>query len=750
MSALLQVGRAVERVDGADKVTGQAVFGADVRLPGMLYGRVLRAPHPHARVVRIDTRRAEALPGVLAVITADDLPSLKVGESTAMGEVGLNVVYLADMVLCRGRVRWKGHPVAAVAAVSPHIAEEALQLIDVEYEVLEPVVDVLQAMEPGSPLVHDDLYTNLGRGQRSQEPSNVGTYLRIERGDLEAGWAAADVVVEREFRTRNVHQGYIEPQACVAQATADGRVTIWTTTQGAFAVRDQVSQLLQIPAKDIKVVPTEVGGAFGGKHYPYLEPLATMLSRKSGRPVKLVMSRAEVFEGTGPTPGSVIRVKMGANREGKLTAAYLWLAYDAGAYPGSAVGAAAITGLAPYVVPHVRVEGYDVVTNKPRVGAYRAPGATQVAFAVEQVIDELAQQVGLDPVTFRLRNAAREGTVRHDGYQYRRIGLVEMLEAVKAHPHWQAPLPEGRHVGRGFAVGYWFNGQFQSTCQIAVNPDGSVSLGVGNPDLSGARTAVVQIVAEELGLTTDKIRMQILDTSTAPPTDSTGGSRNTYTTGLAAYRAAVAVREEMKRRAAQLLEASPEDVEWAGGEFRIKGAPSRRLTWQQVAAQQRQTGGPINLVESAGGGGDHPSFSAALCDVEVDPDTGHVKILRWTAFQDVGRAIHPVMVEGQMQGGTVQGIGWALMEEYVWDQGVMLNPNFLDYRLPTALDVPDIDTHYVEVPEPNHPYGVRGIGEAPIVPPPAAIANAIHRATGVRVTELPMTPERVWQALAQA
>lgn len=743
------LGQSPARGDGVEKVTGAARYGADILLPGMLHGRLLRSPHVHARITRLDVSRAAAHPGVLAVATAQDFPHVAGGDR-AMGETSVDTLFLQDMVLARETVKWKGHPVAALAAVSSLAAEEALALIEVEYEPLPAVTDVLEAMAPGAPLIHPELRTRMVPGnRRGERPTNIAMHLVRERRNPAEAFAGAPVVIEQTFKTVMVHQGYIEPQSSTAQVTPDGRTTIWTTTQGAFSTRDSVCDLLALRPGSVRVVPMEVGGAFGGKFYPYLEPVAVLLSRKAGRPVRLTLSRAEVLEGTGPTPGSVIRMKMAATRDGRLIAATAWMAYEAGAYPGSAVGAASLTGLTPYRIPHLRIDGFDVVINRPRVAAYRAPGATQIAFAVEQMIDQLAQAVGMDPIDFRLLNASREGDPRTDGQKLSRIGLVELLERAKAHPAWTDPLPQKPWVGRGMAIGYWMNFGGTSACQLTLNSDGSVNLVTGSVDLTGSRVAMAQVVAEELGLQPSAVNSAIGDSEATGFTDGTGGSRTTFATGIAVRNGALAMRAELQRRAAKLLEAAEEDLEFADGRFQIKGAPARAITVAEIAAKQSQTGGSIAVSGVTGNLPAAPAFSLHIADVAVDPETGKVSVERYTAFQDVGRAIHPALVEGQMQGGAAQGIGWALNEEYAWDGGIMRNPTFLDYRMPVSLDLPDIDCVIVEVPAPEHPYGVRGVGEAPIVPPPGAVANAVARATGRRMGELPLSPERVWRTLSQ-
>lgn len=780
------IGTRPVRPDGIEKVTGRARFGADVHLPGMLYGKVVRSPYPHARIQAIDTSRALAHPGVQAVITGADMPAIDSDKVADLGEGAIGLKYASLLVMARDKVVFQGQPVAAVAATSPQAAREAARLIEVQYEPLPVVTDALAAMETGAPLLHDDLYTVIPGGAKADTPSNVAKHVVYERGDVEAGFAAADVVIEREFRTAMVHQGYIEPQAATASWEPDGRLTVWTSTQGAFNVRQQLADLLQMPLGRIKVVPMEIGGGFGGKIQVYLEPLAALLSRKTGRPVKMWMTRAEVFTGTGPGAATFIRCKLGATRDGELTAAQVYMVYDAGAFPGAPVPGGAVAGLSAYRIPHLRVDGYDVVTNKPRVQAYRAPGAPQAAFAVESVLDELAQALAMDPIELRLKNAAQEGDRLVYGALFNRIGFREVLQAARAHPHYRAPLatetgqldagqlgaghPDPQHpgtghadaqrpgagyasIGRGVAAGFWFNGSGTSTVHLTCNPDGSVNLVVGSSDLSGNRAGLAMIVAEELGLEPHEVTPIVGDTETVGHNDATGGSRMTYATGTACWRAAQDFIAQLKPRAAQLLEvegANAERIEFAAGEFWVRDEPSRRIGIRQVMANLKKTGGPIvargvvNRLAMA------PAFAVHIADVRVDRETGKVDVLRYTTVQDAGKAIHPTNVEGQMQGGAAQGIGWALFEEYVFDQGVMRNPNFLDYRLPTALDLPMIDTVIVEVPASEGPYGVRGVGEVPIVPPIAAVANAIARATGVRIRELPMSPERVWRALAAA
>jgi len=739
------IGTRPPRYDAADKVTGRAIFGPDTSLPGLAYGKVLRSPHAHARIRSIDTRRAEAMPGVYSVATAKDLP--RAGDRIAtLGESAVNFKYLCDNTLASDKVLYAGHPVAAVAASTPHIAEEALQLIQVEYEVLPAVTDVLEAMEDDAPLLHETLFTRSLAGTSSR-PSNVARHFRQAKGEPEKGFARSDIIVEREFRTATVHQGYIEPHAATAFWGPDGRLTVYCTTQGTFGIRDQLAELLDHPMSKIRIIPTEVGGGFGGKHTSYVETLAALLSRKAGHPVKMVMSRAEVLMATGPTSGTVIRVKMGATRAGRITAAKAELYYEAGAYPGSPVGSGASTMFAGYDIPHAQIDGYDVVLNKPKTGAYRAPGSTPAAFAGEQVVDELAEKIGMDPLEFRLRNVAREGTIRVNGTAHGSIGAYEVLKAAREHPHYSAPLG-GPHRGRGVALGYWGNWGAQSSCAISVNYDGTVSLITGSVDITGTRTSLAMQAAEVLGLSLQQIIPGVADTDSIGYADGTGGSRTTVATGVAAVKAAQDVIAQMCQRAAKVWGVPPRTVSFHKGTFSTSQDASKRLTFSELAEMLGETGGPltgvgnVNVEEWGAGVGVH------IADVEVDPETGKVTVLRYTAVQDVGRAIHPGLVEGQMKGGAAQGIGWALYEGYVYNaEGKMLNPGLLDYKMPTVLDVPPIETVIVEVPYPKHPFGVRGVGETPIVPPPAAIANAIYRAIGQRMDELPMTPARILEEM---
>ena len=730
------VGTRPIRHDGTDKVTGRAQYGADYEDAGLLHGHILRSPHAHANIKSIDTSKAEALEGVLAVVTHADFTSDADG-MVDMGEgAPTSLKWLRDNVLASDKALYRGHAIAGVAAVNPHIAEEAASLIEVDYEVLPPVITVEDAMADGAIILHDDLKTK-ELGEETDTVSNVAEHFQHKKGDNAAGFAQADVIVEREYRAKTVHQGYIEPHNATALWNADGKLRVWCSTQGAFAVRDAMAQLLEMPESNIRVTPMEIGGGFGGKIPIYLEPVAALLSRKTGRHVKIVMSRADVFEASGPTCGSWSRVKIGAKNDGTITAAEVELAFEAGAYPGSPVSAGAMCALAPYDIENGTVDGYDVVVNKPKTAAYRAPGAPNAAFAVEQAVDELAQKLGMDPIELRLKNAAKEGTRRVDGPVFNRVGLVETLEAMRDHPHYSAPL--GENQGRGIAVGFWFNIGFHSAVDLAVNGDGTVNLTEGSTDIGGSRASIAMQAAEVLGIPAEDVHPSVVDTDSIGYTFLTGGSRTTFATGWAAYEAAQSVKRQMIERAAAIWDVDQDSVQMEKGVISSTTDPELSITFKELAGQLAGTGGGISASESVNPQSFGGSFAGNIVDVEVDPETGKTDVVRFTAVQDVGKAIHPSYVEGQMQGGSVQGIGWALNEEYYMnDDGGMVNSTLLDYRMPTSLDLPMIDTVIVEVANPGHPYGVRGVGEANIIPPTPAIANALQQATGVRFFETPM------------
>ncbi|MGZ8266668.1 MAG: xanthine dehydrogenase family protein molybdopterin-binding subunit [Burkholderiales bacterium] len=741
------VGTRPIRPDGVPKVTGVARFGADYALPGMLWGKVLRSPHAHARIRSIDTSKAQALTGVKAVMTGADLPEHKF-EYIGPERVAVNFWHMTRNIMAREKALFEGHAVAAVAATSKRIANEALRLIEVDYEVLPHVIDVEDAMKPDAPLLFEDMITR-GVEPPPARPSNVSKRLELQIGNVEAGMASAEEIVEATFKTAPVHQGYIEPQACLARFDSDGQAELWVSSQGHFVIRALSARLLGMEIGDLRVHPAEVGGGFGGKNVPYVEPIALVLSRKSGHPVKIVMTREEVFKACGPASGSSMSVRLGINRDGRIVAADAIFKYQAGAFPGSPVMNACMCAFAPYDISNVRTVGYDVVCNRPKTAAYRAPGVPIAAFASEGVIDMAAAKLGMDPLAFRLKNIAKPGTPTVWGPKHTHEGYAETIRALMKHPAYAVPL--GRHQGRGVASGYWFNNGGESSASVHVNEDGTVVVATGSADLSGTRASLAMMAAETLGIEYEKVRSIVADTASIGYGHLSAGSRTTFATGIAVVEACNKVIDDLRERAASIWDIDVENVVWEDGcakRVDKEGADTAPLPLKAIAAKRSVTGGPIVAEVSTNAGGVAPGFATEMCDVEVDPETGQVKVLRFVAAQDVGRAIHPGYVEGQLQGGAAQGIGWALNEEYIYNaSGKLENAGFLDYRVPVASDLPKIEAVLVEVPNPNHPFGVKGVGEANFVPSIAAVANAVSHAVGRRMTDLPLSPPKVLRAL---
>jgi len=735
-----RVGTRPVRPDGIDKVTGRARFGADATLPGTLVGRVLRSPHAHARIRAIDVSEATATPGVKAVVTRADFGS---------PSLAADLADVLENVMAGEKALYDGHAVAAVAATSSRAAREALQRIQVDYEPLPHVTDVDAALSPDAPALHEGLGDETvpaGSGP------NVASRSQFGHGDVEAGLKNADLVTEMSFRTEAAHQGYIEPHACLASFGPDGHAEVWCCTQGHYMVRSICSALLGMESSKLRVTASEIGGGFGGKTTVFIEPVALALSRKAGRPVKITMNRQEVFRATGPTSSSSSDCRIGMTRDGRIVAGDAEFRFQGGAWPGSPVKLAAMAAFAPYRLENVRTVGYDIVANRPKQAAYRAPGAPMAAFAVESALDDICRRHGLDPLDVRLKNAVDDGDRSSYGPTFNVIGLRATLEAAKAHPHYAAPLADGQ--GRGVACGFWFNFGGQTCATLNVNDDGSVGLSVGNPDIGGSRASMALMAAEELGIPYETVHPHIADTAALGFNDVTDGSRVTFSGGIATIRAAQDAAGKLRARAARQWGIPETDVAWEDGRARPVGAHAGRhepLSIREIAADAGRTGGPIAGHAEVTADGAGVSFATHLVDVDVDRETGAVKILRYTVFQDAGKAVHPSYVEGQYQGGAAQGVGWALNEEYIYDEdGKLLNPGFLDYRIPVASDLPMIDTVIVEVPNPGHPYGVRGVGETSIVPPLAAVANAIAGATGIRMTHVPMSPPRLLAALQAA
>ena len=736
------VGTRPPRPDGLDKVTGRAKYGADTFAPGQLVGLILRSPHAHAQIKRIDTSKAEKLRGVKAVITSRDLPDLTDGDS--------DLYDILENSMARGRALYDGHAVAAVAAIDAPTARKALKLISVTYKILPHVTDVDEAMKPDAPLVQPRVFTS-GVSPKPKSPSNVAKVSEFGHGDVKAGFKAADFIVERSYKTEQTHQGYIEPHACLASVGPDGHGELWVTTQGHFIFRNTCAALLGMEVAKLKVTSSEIGGGFGGKTHIWMEPIALALSRKANRPVKVEMSRDEVFRSTGPTASTSIDIKIGAKKDGRITAATAVLRYQDGAFPGSWAMLGAMTSYACYDLKNVKTTGYDVLVNRPKVAAYRAPSAPMAAFAVESAVDELATEIGMDPIDFRIKNAAKEGTQSSYGPTYGPIGIGPTLAAAKKHPHMRARLKKNQ--GRGMACGFWFNFGGETCTDLNIGNDGTVTLTVGTIDVGGARASLSLIAAEELGIPYERVKCNITDTGSLGHNDMTDGSRGTFSSGMSTIFAARHAIEELCQRAADTWEISVKDVVWNDGKATATGKKHKMhqpLSLGELAAGSENTGGPIAGHSQIVADGAGVSFASHICDIEVDPETSATKVIRYTVVQDAGKAIHPDYVEGQFQGGAAQGIGWALNEEYIYgDDGRLQNPGFLDYRIPVCSDLPFIDTEILEIPNPNHPYGIRGVGETSIVPPLAAIGNALSDVTGVRMTHVPMSPPRIRKAIKE-
>ena len=742
------VGTRPIRHDGYEKVTGKAIYGADIKLPGLIWGAVSRSPHAHAKIISIDTSEAKKMDGVLAVITHEDMPKAE-NKMVDLGEGSVNFKWASEKLMANNKVIYRGQPVAAIAAIDRHVAEEAARKILVEYEVLDSVTNVVDAMKENAPIILEDLIGD-DLGEKIHN-TNMSEHIRHDFGDVEKSMEDSDHIFEGEFNMEMVHQGYIEPHNATAVWNEDGQIKIWTSTQGAFPARTQIAGILQVNVSQVKVTPLEIGGGFGGKIPVYFEPIAAILSKKSGRPVKMVMERTAIFETTGPTPGGKIKVKLGVNNDMKINSAMSEIWFEAGANPGGMIGPAAMCIYAPYNIPNMRIDAWDILVNKPKIAAYRAPGSPQVAFAMESLVDELCVELNWDSLEFRIKNASKSGTRRGDGVRFSKIGLEEVLSAAKASDHWNSPLgtpSPGIKRGRGIASGYWFNIGLKSAANLAVNSDGSVVLTEGSTDIGGSRASMAMHVAEVLGIDAHDVKPNIVDTDSIGFTDVTGGSRTTYATGYACWEAANNLVIELKKRVSILWDVTPEEISFNDGVFSHNNE-EKIISFKDLASKLGDLGGPATSTGSVDLSSAGDGFGMHIVDLDIDVETGKTDIVRYTAIQDVGTAIHPSYVEGQLQGGAVQGIGWALNEEYyMLNNGSMANSSFLDYRMPTSLDLPKIDTILVEVPNPLHPYGVRGVGEVPICPPIPAIANAIKNAIDVRLYDTPMNAGRIIKSLS--
>ena len=744
------------KLDGVRKATGGARYIDDISIPGTLKGKILPSPLPHARILNIDTSRAERLPGVKAVITAKDLPPTRVG------------IFIKDMpVMAWGKVRFIGEPVAAVAAIDDDTAYEAVRLIDVEYEELPAVFDPEVAMEAGAPLIHEELESYFATFL-VRRFGNVCSHTTFNWGDVEEGFKEADYIFEDTFTTPIVHQGYIEPTGVLVQVDISGKVTAYASTQSPHLCQIRICEGLQIPISKIRVIAAQLGGGFGGKEDLFLLSIAIALSQKAGRPVKMVLSREEEFSMTRPRHPSRVTIKSGVKRDGSIIARQARLIMATGAYSdqGPGVTSVATRSLAgPYRIPHVRLDGYCIYTNLPVCGAYRGYGNPQATFAVESHMDMIAERLGIDPLEFRLKNALDVGDLSPDGHPLHSVGLKECLEKVAKASDWSAPPLGGS--GRGLAVMQHISAVLSSSTIVRINEDGTATLSVGAVDLgTGSETILCQMVAEELGLPLSDISIVMGDTDATPYNWSTAASRTTYVTGHAVKSAASDARRQVLELAGEALEAHPEDLTVEEGRVFVKGTPERGMTMRQVDLLSHwKRGGPIIGKASFMVQGPPPdpkrvmgdpfgfhagwTFAAQVAEVAVDRATGEVRVKRAWAAHDVGRAINPTNVEGQVQGAFAQGLGYALFEKVHIEGGKVINPSLMDYRLPAAPDVPQIDVTIVEATDETGPFGAKGVGEPGLVPSAPAIANALYRAVGVRIKELPITPEAVLKAIKE-
>ncbi|HAA95561.1 MAG TPA: hypothetical protein DCE26_07705 [Dehalococcoidia bacterium] len=730
------LGKSHIRVDARDKVTGRATYAGDVYLPGMLQCKLLTSTHSHARIVSIDTSSAEALPGVRCVITGKDYPDARFGSGA-----------LKDRrIMATDEVFYIGEPVAAVAADDEVTAVEALGLIKVEYQDLEKVVDPLAAISPKSADIHPDLEQYEGYGFALG--GNNCTMLDADRGDVDQGFKDSDVIVEETYHTQPISQGFLEPMACVANVEANGRLDIYASTQGPYQVRSQLSSVLDMPISNIKVQAMEMGGGFGAKLRLAFEAFPALLTIKTGRPVKLVNTREETFTMNGPRLETNIYLKTGVTKDGRILAREARSVFDVGAYLGAGPNSGVGHGLGAYHIPNFKLRSYGVYTNKIYVGSYRASGVADMTFATESHTDVIAHKLGMDPMEFRLKNALSEGDTAVSGAPIPKNGLRETMDALKERMGLPKKLEEGHGVG--IAVGEWRSGSGPSTASISVNEDGTVSLLTGSTDISGSDTSLAQIAAESLGLRMDQVVVAKRDTDMAPFTGPSGGSRIVYSQGKVVQNAAEDAKAKLLDIAADRLGVPADALECSGGSVYVQDNPPQSVTLGQLArASLSSRGGPIIGTASLSSMPYAPVFNAQGVEVVVDKETGQVRVTRFVQAQDIGKAINPMGVEGQLEGGAVQGIGRALSEEILIDKdtGEVRNPSLATYLMPLAVDMPEIENILVEVPSEDGPFGARAVAESPGFGPPAAIANAIYDAVGVRIKTLPLSAERVLAAI---
>ncbi|MGI8478525.1 MAG: xanthine dehydrogenase family protein molybdopterin-binding subunit [Gaiellaceae bacterium] len=748
------IGVARTRVDAPDKVTGATRFAADGHVHGLLHARLVLSTEAHALIRHAHRDAALAMPGVVAVLTAADLPIAAPGTDRTTEP------------LARTEVVFAGQPIALVVAESEAAAEDAAEAVVIDYEPLPAVVDVEDAMLPGRALARvleedegdgdmESIHAGVDKGQEDDEKEELsGNVLdRVHRhsGDAAALLETSDAVVSGTFRTPWVHQAYIEPQVATAWLEPNGSLVVSTSTQGSFVTQRELARAFGLPLERIRVVAEPLGGAFGGK-FALVEPLAAGAALALGRPVRVVFTRADDFQATNPASAQVTHLHIGGRKDGTLTGIAARMIVDRGSNAGWGVeGITSLLVAGPYRWEAHDLRGYGVQTNRFTFGAYRGPGAPTAAFALETLLDELAAELDLDPLELRLQNAVVEDDVGVSGNPFPRMGAVEVLERIREHPLWRTreSLPEGEGVG--LAAGYWPGGTEPAAAVCRVNQDGTMTVVTSAVDMSGVNTGFAAIAAETFGLSPDQVRVVAADTATGPYSGASGGSKVTYTVGKAVLRAAEAAREKLLKAASEELEIAPADLEVVDGVVRAVGSPDHSITVAEISGKALRFGGRYEPIEGHGGSAQTrgaPSVAAHLAHVRIDEETGEIELLAHVIAQDVGRALNPALVEGQMRGGAAQGIGWALFEELVHDEsGQLLTSSFMDYAIPLAERVPDIDTLIVEVPAPDGPFGAKGIGEAPVIAAAPAIANAVAAAVGIRLRELPMTAPRVWAAL---
>ncbi|MBI3921159.1 MAG: xanthine dehydrogenase family protein molybdopterin-binding subunit [Armatimonadetes bacterium] len=749
MSEFQVIGKSLPRVDAVEKVTGAARYAADMSLPGMLWGKFLRSPYDHARIVGIDVSKAEALPGVRAVLTHKSIGSA----ASLATEDSVHGTKVDQSLFAADRIIYQGQKIAAVAADSPHLAEDALDLIEVEYEALPAVHDVLEAIEPDAPIIQEN--TNVIETPEGTPLYNVCDQGHHAFGDVEQGFAESDLIVEGTYRIARAHQTYLEPHAVVAQVDATGKVTVWTGTQSIFAIRSGLASSLGIPLSKINVIGTTIGGGFGAKFGLMIHPYAVLLSQATGRPVKIVYSREEEFLDACPAPGLVIHLKTGVKKDGTLLARQATAYWNIGVGPGGTWGTGRIAGV--YKIPNVKWDAYAVYTHEPTPGAYRAPNAPQVTFASEAQLDEVAHKLGIDPVELRLKNMAEEGDSLLGGGPLTRVAFKETLRKVAELVDWKnrkskAVSSNGHKIGWGIAVGEWTNGAGPAGAILSIHEDGIARILYGKVDLTGTDTACAQIAAEVLEMPFEDIQIIHGDTDSSPYATGSGGSVVLFSVGNAVKRAAEHAREQILTLAAQELKTEVDKLAIHDKRVWVQGSEDEYVSFAELGqASLRTTGGPLIGTGRFANEPSHPVISAQAVQVAVDTETGKLKILGLAQALDVGRAINPVECEGQMQGGMIQGLGWGWTEQMAYDkERGNLNPNLLDYQLLSTNDLPGIDCALVEKESEHGPFGVKGIGEPPITPTVAALVNAVADATGVHVTEVPLTPERVYGAISRA